>query len=55
MSDVSGFADSGGTLEFFIEDNKLNFEINMETVKQTRLQVSSKLLRLARIVGRKEN
>lgn len=51
ISDIEGFAQAGGTLQFFLEGNKLRFEINPNAAKRARLQVSSKLLRLAKIVA----
>jgi uncharacterized protein DUF4154 len=44
------FAERGGGVEFFLEENKLRFAINVDAVQRARLQVSSKLLALARIV-----
>jgi uncharacterized protein DUF4154 len=44
------FAERGGGIQFFIETNKLRFAINMDAVQRARLQVSSKLLALAKIV-----
>lgn len=43
------FAERGGAVQFFLENNKLRFAINVDAVQRTRLQVSSKLLALARI------
>lgn len=44
------FAESGGTVQFFLENNKLRFAINVDAIQRARLQASSKLLALARIV-----
>lgn len=44
------FAERGGSVQFFLEQNKLRFAINVDAVQRARLQVSSKLLALARIV-----
>lgn len=44
------FAERGGTLQFFLENNKLRFAVNVDAAKRARLQISSKLLALARIV-----
>ncbi len=38
-------------MSFYVENNKVRFEINVETAKQQQLKVSSKLLSLAKIVG----
>jgi len=44
------FAERGGAIQFFLENNKLRFAINVDAVQRSRLQASSKLLALARIV-----
>jgi hypothetical protein len=46
-----GFADQGGTVNFYMDENKIRFEINPEIAKQDRLKISSKLLGLAKIIG----
>jgi len=46
------FTERGGTVNFFLEENKIRFEINAEIAKQDQLRISSKLLSLAKIVGR---
>ncbi|MDB6025215.1 MAG: hypothetical protein JWM68_1438 [Verrucomicrobiales bacterium] len=53
VSDIEGFAARGGVLGFVHDNGKLRFEINVGAIKRARLRVSSKLLRLARIVGGK--
>ena len=50
VSDIDDFAERGGTIGFFVEDNRIRFEINVDAAEETGLQISSKLLRLARIV-----
>jgi hypothetical protein len=44
------FAERGGAIEFFLENNKLRFAVNVDAIGRARLQASSKLLALARIV-----
>lgn len=51
VGETPGFAAQGGTVNFYLEDNRIRFEINPETAKQQQLKISSKLLSLARIVG----
>jgi len=46
-----GFAEQGATINFFIEQNKIRFEINTEAAKREQLKISSKLLSLAKIIG----
>ena len=49
VSDIEGFADSGGMIELFTEKNKIHVRINLEAVKGANLKVSSKLLRVAEV------
>lgn len=44
------FAERGGAIQFFLENNKLRFAINVDAIQRARLQASSKLLALAKIV-----
>jgi hypothetical protein len=50
VGEMDGFAALGGCVGFYAEGRKVRFEINLPTVKRTGLKVSSKLLRLARIL-----
>ena len=56
VGDVDGFARDGGTINLVNEERRIGIEINMEAAQRTRLQISSKLLGLAKIVrpGRRE-
>lgn len=51
VSDSSGFAGAGGIVQFFLDNNRVRFAINKEAADHAGLEVSSKLLSLARIVG----
>jgi len=51
VGDEAGLVLQGAIVDFFIENNKVRFEINVEAAKQQQLKVSSKLLSLAKIVG----
>jgi hypothetical protein len=42
------FTQSGGMINFFIEDKKVRFEINDEQARRAGLKISAKLLNLAR-------
>lgn len=55
VGESEGFAERGGGIQFFLEDNKLRFAINVDAIQRARLNVSSKLLALARIVHSREN
>ncbi|MCA1584578.1 MAG: YfiR family protein [Acidobacteria bacterium] len=50
ISDIDEFARLGGIAEFFVENGKMRFSINLESAKRSRLQLSSKLLALAALV-----
>jgi hypothetical protein len=47
ISDIPGFADAGGGIEFVLKDNKLSFIINNSDMKELGIQASSSLLNLA--------
>ena len=51
VSDIEGFALKGGVIGLFTAGNKIRFEINVDSAKRNGLQISSKLLKLAKIVG----
>jgi hypothetical protein len=48
VSDLPGFAASGGMIELVRQDKRLQFEINLGAAREAGLQISSNLLRLAR-------
>lgn len=50
IGDTEGFAKRGAMVNFFLENGKVRFEINLNAVHQGGLKISSKLLSLARIV-----
>lgn len=50
VSEINGFASQGGIINFISERNKVRFEINPDAARQTGLNVSSELLKLARLV-----
>ena len=49
VSDIDGFADLGGMIQFFTEKNKIRMRINLDAVKAGNLKISSKLLRVAEV------
>jgi hypothetical protein len=51
MSDAADFAERGGVANLFIDDGKMRFAVNPVAATRARLQISSRLLSLARIVG----
>ena len=50
VGETDGFAASGGTIQFTIEDNRVRFVINPDAADRAGLKISSKLLALAKIV-----
>jgi len=52
VGDIDSFTDIGGIVRFYIEDRKERFEINQAAAERTHLQISSKLLKLAKIVNK---
>ena len=50
VSEIEGFAQRGGMINFIIVDNKVRFEINPDAAKQVGIHISAQLLQLARIV-----
>jgi hypothetical protein len=47
ISDIAGFTDVGGIVQFFFENGQLRFNIRLESAKRARLQISSRLLQLS--------
>lgn len=52
VSDIPGFASSGGMIEFTRVDNRIGVTINTDTVMAAHLMVQDRLLRLARTVSK---
>jgi len=55
IGETPGFARSGGIINLILEDNKVRFEVNVQAARDADLNISSRLLALARIIpeGRK--
>lgn len=51
VGEIPGFSRAGGTINFYRRDQHIAFEINLRAVQDSRLDVSSRLLRLAQIVN----
>ena len=47
VSDIEGFAQAGGTIEFVSQENKLTFKINLQRARAQGLNIHSALLNLA--------
>lgn len=50
VSEVDGFAGRGGTINFFLDTQRVRFEVNPAAASRSGLRISSELLRLGRIV-----
>ncbi len=50
VSEVAGFAKRGGTINFYRDQNKVRFEINPASARQSGLKISSQLLGLGKII-----
>ena len=50
IGDMPGFTEQCGIINFFLENEKVRFEINHEVSLRENLHISSKLLYLARVV-----
>jgi len=50
ISDSRKFAQAGGVVGLFSQNDKILFEINLEAARNARLKISSQLLKLARII-----
>jgi YfiR/HmsC-like len=50
VSDTEGFAEQGGTINFVLENNRVQFEVNRKAAEDAGLKISSKLLSVAKLV-----
>jgi YfiR/HmsC-like len=50
VGETEHFAKDGGIIGFFLEQNKIRFEINLDAAGKSKLKISAKLLALARTV-----
>jgi hypothetical protein len=54
VGEPDGFSTNGGVIRFVLADKKVRFEVNTDAAKRARVEISSQLLKLARIVTDKE-
>ena len=52
VGDADNFVDSGGIIGFFTENGKIKFQVNLPAAKSANLLISSKLLRVARVIDK---
>lgn len=50
VGETEEFCQQGGMINFYLDQNKVRFEINNEAAKKVGLRIHSRLLKLARIV-----
>ena len=50
VGETPGFTDKGGIINFYLEGDKVRFEINRTAADRAGLRISSRLLQLARLV-----
>jgi hypothetical protein len=51
VSDLDGFCDQGGMIQFYNREGKVHFKINLSAVNKTSIRIDSQLLDFATIVG----
>jgi hypothetical protein len=51
VGETPGFAERGGVIRFTLEDNRVRFEVNVDAAHQADLNISSRLLTLAKIIS----
>lgn len=49
VGDTPGFAERGVAINLYVDQSKVRFEINLDAAKRAQLNISSQLLKLARI------
>ncbi len=50
VAESRNFCQSGGIVNFILVKNKVRFEINVDAAKRTGMKISSKLLKLSKII-----
>lgn len=50
VGDAEGYGEQGVMVNFYLEQDKVRFEINLAAVRRAGLNISSQLLKLARII-----
>jgi hypothetical protein len=53
VSDLSGFTAGGGTIQFYEEEGRIRFEVNLEAAQRAGLRIQAQLLRLAKITDKR--
>jgi hypothetical protein len=50
VGEAPGFIQAGGMINFFVEDNKVRLEINVDAATRVRLRISAKVIAVGRLV-----
>ncbi len=50
VGETAGFVQAGGIINFFIEENKVRLEINLDAATRARVKISAKVIAVARLV-----
>jgi hypothetical protein len=50
VSEIEWFAKEGGIIHLTLEEGKVRFEVNVAAAERARLKISSRLLRLAKVI-----
>jgi hypothetical protein len=50
ISRMEGFAQKGGMINFYVNEERVRFEINPDSVKNAGLKISSKLLKVSKVI-----
>ncbi len=51
IGEMAGFTEAGGIINLVKTENRINFEVNLDAAQQAGLKISSRILKLATIVG----
>ena len=52
---IQGFTQAGGIINFFTEEDRLRFEVNLDAAKRARIKLGSQILMSAEIIKEKDN
>jgi YfiR/HmsC-like len=50
VGEIKGFVEDGGIINFVLEDDRVQFQVNHKAAKQAGLSISAKLLAVAKVV-----
>lgn len=51
LGDTDGYADQGVMVNFYLDGDKVRFEINLESANRAGIRLSSKLLKIGKVIG----